>query len=160
MSICSRKSRRISRSATSCGASREARRIGCKWCSLTYARGTGDRISGLGATFPPPAATSRTVSYFSIFRSTDLPASAGRYFVNLFQFYLIGANCRIRIGAVAIWAAIGFGAIFGESRLPHQGRGHDLIGRRLGEAPPGVYLEHRDLAGSQSLFDFGKLVAS
>jgi hypothetical protein len=31
----------------------------------------------LGATSPPPAATSRTMSYFSIFRSTNLPASAG-----------------------------------------------------------------------------------
>jgi hypothetical protein len=38
-------------------------------------------ISGLGATSPPRAATSRTMSYFSIFRSTNLPASAGRYSV-------------------------------------------------------------------------------
>jgi len=39
----------------------------------------------LGAAFlgsglsPPRAATSRTMSYFSIFRSTNLPASAGSY---------------------------------------------------------------------------------
>ena len=33
------------------------------------------------ATSPPRAATSRTMSYFSIFRSTNLPASAGRYSV-------------------------------------------------------------------------------
>jgi hypothetical protein len=56
-------------------------RIGCKWSSRTYARGTGGGISGLGATSPPPAATSRTMSYFSIFRSTNLPALAGSYSV-------------------------------------------------------------------------------
>src|ERR1700704_3211196 len=39
----------------------------------------GGGISGLGATSPPPAATSRTMSYFSIFRSTNLPAPAGSY---------------------------------------------------------------------------------
>ena len=33
------------------------------------------------ATSPPPAATSRTMSYFSIFRSTNLPAPAGSYSV-------------------------------------------------------------------------------
>jgi len=40
-------------------------------------------ISGLGATSPPRAATSRTMSYFSIFRSTNLPASAGSYSVSV-----------------------------------------------------------------------------
>src|SRR5665811_1016968 len=40
---------------------------------------TGGGISGLGAISPPPAATSRTMSYFSIFRSTNLPASDGSY---------------------------------------------------------------------------------
>ena len=39
----------------------------------------GGGIFGLGATSPPRAATSRTMSYFSIFRSTNLPASAGSY---------------------------------------------------------------------------------
>ena len=37
---------------------------------------TGDAISGRGAPSPPPAATSRTMSY--IFKSTNLPASAHR----------------------------------------------------------------------------------
>ena len=35
----------------------------------------------LGTTSPPRAATSRTMPYFSIFRSTNLPASAGSYSV-------------------------------------------------------------------------------
>jgi putative transposase len=35
-----------------------------------------------GATSPPRAATSRTMSYFTIFRSTNLPASAGSYSVH------------------------------------------------------------------------------
>ena len=38
-------------------------------------------ISGRGATSPPRAATSPTMSYFSIFRSTNLPAPAGSYSV-------------------------------------------------------------------------------
>jgi hypothetical protein len=69
------------RSATSCGASRDAHRIRCRWSSRTCAGATGGGISGLGATSPPPAATSRTMSYFSIFRSTNLPAPAGSYSV-------------------------------------------------------------------------------
>ena len=81
MSICSWKSRRILRSATSCGASRDAHRIRCRWSSRTCASATGGGISGLGATSPPPAATSRTMLYFSIFRSTNLPAPAGSYSV-------------------------------------------------------------------------------
>jgi hypothetical protein len=44
-------------------------------------RATGGGISGLGAISPPPAATSRRMSYFSIFRSTNLPASDGSYSV-------------------------------------------------------------------------------
>ena len=36
-------------------------------------------VSGLGATSPPRAATSRTLSYFSIFSTTNLPATAGSY---------------------------------------------------------------------------------
>src|SRR3984893_11579323 len=75
------KSRRILRSATSCGASRDAHRIRCRWSSRTCASATGGGISGLGATSPPRAATSRTMSYFSIFRSTNLPAPAGSYSV-------------------------------------------------------------------------------
>src|ERR1700730_10764567 len=51
MSICSRKSRRILRSATSCGASRDAHRIRCRWSSWTCASATGGGISGLGATY-------------------------------------------------------------------------------------------------------------
>ena len=81
VSICSWKSRRIFRSATSCGASRDAHRIRCRWSSRTCASATGGGISGLGATSPPPAATSRTMLYFSIFRSTNLPAPAGSYSV-------------------------------------------------------------------------------
>src|ERR1700730_2298692 len=81
VSICSWKSRPILRSATSCGASRDAHRIRCRWSSQTCASATGGGISGLGATSPPPAATSRTMSYFSIFRSTNLPAPAGSYSV-------------------------------------------------------------------------------
>src|SRR3982075_4010985 len=76
------KSRRILRSATSCGASRDAHRIRCRWSSRTCASATGGGISGLGATSPPPAATSRTLAYFSIFRSTNLPAPAGSYSVS------------------------------------------------------------------------------
>src|ERR1700730_2306213 len=68
-------SRRILRSATSCGASRDAHRIRCRWSSRTCASATRGGISGLGATSPPPAATSRLMSYFSIFRNTNLPAA-------------------------------------------------------------------------------------
>jgi hypothetical protein len=81
MSICSWKFRRILPSATSYGASRDGHRIGSRWSSRTCASATGGGISGLGATSPPQAATSRTMSYFSIFRSTNLPASAGSYSV-------------------------------------------------------------------------------
>jgi hypothetical protein len=49
--------------------------------SRAWASATGGGISGLGATSPPPAATSRTMSYFSIFRSTNLPVPAGSYSV-------------------------------------------------------------------------------
>jgi putative transposase len=45
-----------------------------RWSSRTCASATGGGISGLGATSPPRAATSRTMSYFSIFTSTNLPA--------------------------------------------------------------------------------------
>src|ERR1700680_4327576 len=62
-------------------ASRDGHRIGCRWSSRTCASATGGGIFGLGATSPPRAATSRTLSYFSIFRSTNLPASAGSYSV-------------------------------------------------------------------------------
>ena len=55
-------------SATSCGASRDGHRIGCRWSSRTCASATGGGISGLAATSPPPVATSRTMSYFSIFK--------------------------------------------------------------------------------------------
>ena len=37
------------------------------------------------ATSPPRAATSRTMSYFSIFGSTNLPASAGSYSVSFYE---------------------------------------------------------------------------
>ena len=72
----------ILRSATSCGASRDGHRIGSRWSSRTCASATGGGIFGLGATSPPRAATSRTMSYFSIFGSSNLPASAGSYSVN------------------------------------------------------------------------------
>jgi putative transposase len=48
-----------------------------RWSSRTCASAIGDGISGRAATSPPRAATSRTLSYFSIFRSTNLLASAG-----------------------------------------------------------------------------------
>ena len=54
---------------------------GADGSSRICASATGGGISGLGATSPPRAATSRTMSYFSIFRSTSLPASAGSYSV-------------------------------------------------------------------------------
>src|SRR6202171_2407452 len=69
------------RRVTSCGASRDGRRIGCRWSSRTCASATGGGISGLGATSPPPAATSRMKSYFSIFKSPTLPAPAVSYSV-------------------------------------------------------------------------------
>ena len=65
-------------SATSCGASRRGHRIGSRWSSRTCASATGGGISGLGATSPSQAPKSRTMLYFSIFRSTNLPASACR----------------------------------------------------------------------------------
>ena len=54
------------------------------------------RHLGLGATSPPRAATSRTMSYFSIFRSTNLPASAGSYSVSRAAIARrsIAASCR------------------------------------------------------------------
>jgi hypothetical protein len=76
MSKCTWKSRRILRSGTSCGVSRSGRCIGCRWSSWNCAS-----ASGLGVSSPPKAAASRTMSYFSIFRSTNLPASAGSYSV-------------------------------------------------------------------------------
>ena len=47
-SICSWKSRRILRSATSCGASRDAHRIGCRWSSRSCASATGAAFLGSG----------------------------------------------------------------------------------------------------------------
>jgi putative transposase len=44
---------------------------------------TGDATSGPGATSAPQAATSQTMSYFSIFVRTNLPAPAGSYSVGL-----------------------------------------------------------------------------
>jgi putative transposase len=81
MSICSWKSPHILRSATSCDASRDGHRIGCRWSSRTYVNAIGGGIFGLAATSPPRAVTSRTMSYFSIFTSTNLPAPAGSYSV-------------------------------------------------------------------------------
>jgi hypothetical protein len=92
MSICSW-NRRILRSATSCGASRDAHRIGCRWSSRTCASAPGGGISGLALLLYPPAATSRTMPYFSIFKSTNLPAPAGSYSV-----YFIAAAFRRVIG--------------------------------------------------------------
>src|ERR1035438_567868 len=82
MSICSWKSPHILRSATSCDASRDGHRIECRWSSRTCASATGGGIFGLVATSPPRAVTSRTMSYFSIFTSTNLPAPAGSYSVS------------------------------------------------------------------------------
>ena len=57
-------------------------------------------ISGLGATSPPRAATSRTMSYFSIFRSTNLPASAGSYSV----FEITTASALNSSACVITWS--------------------------------------------------------
>ena len=46
VSICSWKFRRISPSATSYGASRDGRRIGCRWSSRACASATGGRANG------------------------------------------------------------------------------------------------------------------
>src|SRR6202162_4452308 len=51
-------------------------------------------VSGLGATSPPRAAISRTLSYFSNFRSTTLPASAGSYSVG--HHFILRRLHRIR----------------------------------------------------------------
>jgi len=62
-----------------CDASRDGHRIVCRWSSRTCASANGGGIFGLAATSPPRAVTSRTMSYFSIFTSTNLPAPAGSY---------------------------------------------------------------------------------
>ena len=46
MSICSWKSRRILRSATSCGGSRDAHHIGCRWSSLDGVPGLAQALLG------------------------------------------------------------------------------------------------------------------
>jgi hypothetical protein len=70
--LCLCKSRRILPSATSCGASRDCYRMVRMWSSRTCASAPGGGISGRGANSSPPAATSLTMSYFSIFRSAEL----------------------------------------------------------------------------------------
>jgi hypothetical protein len=57
----------------------------------------GGDISGLGATSPPRAATSRTMSYFSIFGSTNLPAPAGSYSVETLHLSFAASKRLMRI---------------------------------------------------------------
>jgi hypothetical protein len=96
-------------SATSCGASRDAHRIGSRWSSRTCASATRGGISGLGATSPPRAATSRTMSYFSIFRSTNLPASVGSYSV---VTHIFGALWMPKARYLICWSTAGTKSVF------------------------------------------------
>ena len=68
----------------------------------------------LGATSPPRAATSRTMSYFSIFRSTNLPASAGSYSVRFGARKCPGSRAP---GGAALFCA-GIESVPGCPRLP------------------------------------------
>jgi hypothetical protein len=83
MSIYSWKFRRILPSATSCGASRDG------------ASATGGGISGLAATSPPPAATSRTMSYFSIFARTYRRQPVVIQFRAGATFHIINRNLNV-----------------------------------------------------------------
>src|SRR3977135_2379970 len=67
------------RSATSCAESKGVRRIGSRWSFPNCANDIGAVTSGPEDTSAPPAATSRTMSYFSIFVRMNLPAPAGSY---------------------------------------------------------------------------------
>src|SRR5256886_17409098 len=69
------------RSATSCAESKGVRRIGSRWSFPNCADDIGAVSSGPEDTSAPPAATSRTMSYFSIFVRMNLPAPAGSYSV-------------------------------------------------------------------------------
>jgi putative transposase len=55
--------------------------VGCRWSFPIYASGTGGATSWPEATSAPRAATSQMASYFSIYVTTNLPASAGSYSV-------------------------------------------------------------------------------
>src|ERR1700741_873378 len=70
------------RSATSCAESKGVRRIGSRWSFPNCANDIGAVTSGPADTSAPPAATSRTMSYFSIFVRINLPAPAGSYSVD------------------------------------------------------------------------------
>src|SRR3977135_4206101 len=74
------------RSATSCAESKGVRRIGSRWSFPNCANDIGAVTSGPEDTSAPPAATSRTMSYFSIFVRMNLPAPAGSYSVSRSRF--------------------------------------------------------------------------
>src|SRR4029450_12973680 len=77
ISTCSSRYRRTLRSAISYAGLRAGPRIAFRWSSPNFVSATGDATSGPGATSAPQAATSQTMSYFSIFVRTNLPAPAG-----------------------------------------------------------------------------------
>src|SRR4029450_11004137 len=81
ISTCSSRYRRTLRSAISHAGLRAGPRIAFRWSSPNFVSATGDATSGPGATSAPQAATSQTMSYFSIFVRTNLPAPAGKYSV-------------------------------------------------------------------------------
>ena len=67
--------------STLCAVSKDVPPTECRWSFPNCANGTGDAISGAGATFAPQVVTSRTRPYFSISNIMNLPASAGSYSV-------------------------------------------------------------------------------
>ena len=81
ISTCLSRYRPTLRSATSCAESKGVRRIGSRWSFPNCANDIGAVTSGPEDTSAPPAATSRTMSYFSIFVRMNLPAPAGSYSV-------------------------------------------------------------------------------
>jgi hypothetical protein len=101
--------------------------------TVTLAHGGGgsamrnliDGIFGLGATSPPQAATSRTMSYSSIFRSTNLPAPAGSYSVSAVAR---GANPLGTMGAMLMSKKIAAGDVK-PKRAPRCGGWHSDIDR-------------------------------
>src|SRR4029450_11732650 len=77
ISTCSSRYRRTLRAEISYAGLRAGPRIAFRWSSPNFVSATGDATSGPGATSAPQAATSQTMSYFSIFVRTNLQAPAG-----------------------------------------------------------------------------------
>jgi hypothetical protein len=75
--------------------------IGCRWSSRTCASAPGGDISGLAAASPPPTVTSQAIKYFSISKSTKLPASPGSYSFQLsLRFKTIFAAAKQEVADV------------------------------------------------------------